>query len=128
MLKNTSSELSKCEVDMIHSDLVEKAQKDLLDGISATRISKLFQAMSDPTRIRLLSALFSTELCVCDLAALAGMTQSAISHQLRLLREWKLVKARKDGRIVYYTLDDEHIHEFIQLAKEHMEHGGNGNS
>ena len=128
MPKGTEPNLSKCEVDIIHSDLVEKAQKDLLDGLLATRISKLFQAMADPTRIRLLSALFSTELCVCDLAALAGMTQSAISHQLRLLREWQLVKARKDGRIVYYTLDDEHIHEFIQLAKEHTEHGRNGNS
>lgn len=128
MTKDTAPNLSKCEVDIIHSDLVEKAQKDLLDGLSATRISKLFQAMADPTRIRLLSALFSTELCVCDLAALVGMTQSAISHQLRLLREWQLVKARKDGRIVYYTLDDEHIHEFIQLAKEHTEHGRNGNS
>jgi ArsR family transcriptional regulator len=128
MTKDTAPNLSKCEVDIIHSELVEKAQKDLLDGLSATRISKLFQAMADPTRIRLLSALFSTELCVCDLAALVGMTQSAISHQLRLLREWQLVKARKDGRIVYYTLDDEHIHEFIQLAKEHTEHDRNGNS
>ena len=128
MAKIMESNLSKCEVDIIHADLVEKAQKDLLDGVSATRISKLFQTMADPTRIRLLSALFSTELCVCDLAALAGMTQSAISHQLRLLREWQLVKARKDGRIVYYTLDDEHIHEFIQLAKEHTEHDRNGNA
>jgi DNA-binding transcriptional ArsR family regulator len=128
MLTKDEANLSKCEVDILHSDLVEKAQKDLLDGLAATRISKLFQAMADPTRIRLLSALFSTELCVCDLAALVGMTQSAISHQLRLLRDWHLVKARKDGRIVYYTLDDEHIHEFIQLAKEHTQHGHHGNN
>ena len=127
MSKGSETNLSKCEVDIIHSDLVEKARKDLLDGLTATRVSRLFQAMADPTRIRLLSALFSTELCVCDLAALAGMTQSAISHQLRLLRDWQLVKARKDGRIVYYTLDDEHIHEFIQLAKEHTQHGRYGN-
>jgi DNA-binding transcriptional ArsR family regulator len=127
MRNETDPNLSRCEVDIIHFDLVEKAQKDLLNGLDATHISRLFQAMADPTRIRLLSALFSTELCVCDLSALAGMTQSAVSHQLRLLRDWQLVRARKEGRIVYYSLNDEHIHEFISLAKEHTQHHGDRN-
>ncbi len=115
--------LSRCEVEVIHEDLVQKAQKDLIDGLTSTRMAGLFQAMADPTRVRLLSALLNTELCVCDLAAIVGMTQSAISHQLRLLRDLRLVKARKDGRIVYYALDDEHISDFITRAKEHITHG-----
>ena len=127
MKTKNSDNLSRCEVDIIHEELVEIAKRDLVDGLLATRMAKLFQAMADPTRVRLLSALTSTELCVCDLAALVGMTQSAISHQLKLLRDLQLVKARKEGRIVYYELDDEHIHEFIEQAKEHSQHGRNGN-
>ena len=128
-MKNTEdSKLCRCEVDIIHEDLVEKAQKDLVSGLTATRMAELFHAMADPTRVRLLSALTSTELCVCDLSAILGMTQSAISHQLRLLRDLHIVKARKDGRIVYYTMDDDHIHEFIDQAKEHTQHGSHGNA
>lgn len=114
---------SKCEVDYIHEDLVVHAQKDLVDGLTATRMARLFEALADPTRVRVISGLMNTELCVCDLAAILGMTQSAISHQLRLLRNLQLVKARKDGRMVFYYLDDEHIRDFFIKAKEHTTHG-----
>ena len=128
MKETEKTSLSKCEVDYIHEDLVKAAQKDLVDGLTATHMSRIFEAMADPTRVRLISALMNTELCVCDLAAIVGMTQSAISHQLRLLRNLQLVKARKDGRMVYYSLDDEHIKEFFLKAKEHTHHGSPANN
>jgi ArsR family transcriptional regulator len=94
----------------------------LVDGLSATYLARTFQALSDPTRIRLISALAQTELCVCDLATVLGMTQSAVSHQLRSLRDQRLVKSRKAGREVFYTLDDDHIRDLFQLSLHHMEH------
>ena len=83
---------SKCDVEFIHNDLVANARKDLLEVDQAQEIAEIFQAMSDPTRVRLISSLLTTELCVCDLAAVLDMTQSAISHQLRLLRDQRTSK------------------------------------
>jgi ArsR family transcriptional regulator, lead/cadmium/zinc/bismuth-responsive transcriptional repressor len=112
-----------CEEIYIHEDQVLRAQAVLVDGPTAERLATTFQAMADPTRLRLISALCSGELCVCDLAALLGMTQSAISHQLRILRDLRLVKARKEGRIVYYSLDDDHIRDLYLRSLEHLHHG-----
>lgn len=127
MAETKISSLSKCEVDYIHENLVQAAREDLVDGLTATYMARIFEAMADPTRVRLISALMNTELCVCDLAAVLGMTQSAVSHQLRLLRNLQLVKARKDGRMVFYSLDDEHIKDFFLKAKEHTSHGSIAN-
>jgi len=115
-------QVSRCEIDFIHEDEVHAAQNTLIDGLTATHLARTFQALADPTRVRVISALSHTELCVCDLAALLGMTQSAVSHQLRLMRDLRLVKARKEGRIVYYTLDDDHIHDLFHRGLEHVEH------
>lgn len=123
MAKAQESSLDRCDVDIIHEDLVHAAQPDLVDGLTATHMAQIFQALSDPTRVRLISSLFSTELCVCDIAAILGMTQSAVSHQLRVLRDQRLVKARKEGRVVYYTLDDEHIKDLMNRTLEHIRHG-----
>jgi len=123
MADSRETNLSKCDDNFIHQDKVIEAQKDLVDGLTATYMAQLFKSLSDPTRVRLISALLNTELCVCDLAAILGMTQSAISHQLRLLRNLRLVKARKEGRRVFYVLDDEHIKDFFTKAKEHIHHG-----
>jgi DNA-binding transcriptional ArsR family regulator len=112
-----------CEVNLIHEDLVAQAQAKMVDGATATHLANTFAALSDPTRVRLISALMDTELCVCDLAALLGMTQSAISHQLRILRNLDIVRTRKDGRIVFYTLSDDHIRELFQRGLEHVQHG-----
>jgi ArsR family transcriptional regulator len=122
------TDLTHCEVDIIHEDLVHAAQPDLLDGLTATHMAQIFQALSDPTRVRLISSLLSTELCVCDIAAILGMTQSAVSHQLRVLRDQRLVKARKEGRVVYYTLDDEHIKDLMSRTLEHIKHGESTNN
>jgi len=112
-----------CEESFIHEDKVRKSEKHLLNGLNATKLARTFQALADPTRVRIISALLKTELCVCDIAALLGVTQSAISHQLRQMRDLRLVKSRKEGRIVYYTLDDKHISDLFKRGVEHLHHG-----
>jgi DNA-binding transcriptional ArsR family regulator len=92
---------------------VERASADLLDDASATDLANHFKVLADPTRVRLLSALLNTELCVNDLTAILNMEQSAVSHQLRALRQWGFVRHRKVGRQVYYTLDVESTPEFF---------------
>src|SRR5258708_37641704 len=92
---------------------VERAAADLLDNNSAQALADFFKAMADPTRVRMLSALARTELCVNDLTMILDMEQSAVSHQLRALRRWRLVRSRKSGRQVYYTLDLDHTPDFF---------------
>jgi ArsR family transcriptional regulator len=110
-----------CEITLIHEDEVHRAQSGLIAATSAAALAETFGALSDPTRVRLISALLPGELCVCDLAAVLGMSQSAVSHQLRLLRTLRLVKARKEGRVVYYTLADDHIRDLFNRGLEHIE-------
>lgn len=112
----------RCEVKVIHEDRVQVAQAHLLEGLTATYLASIFEALADPTRVRLISALMEGELCVCDLSAVLGMTQSAVSHQLRLLRGLHVVRARKEGRVVYYALDDDHIRELFQMGLDHVLH------
>ena len=111
-----------CEVTYIDQDRVLEASAHLVDGLTATRIAETFKALSDPTRVRIISALAHSELCVCDIAATLGMSQSAISHQLRTLRALRLVKNRKEGRQVYYSLDDEHIYSLFKQGLDHALH------
>ena len=114
--------VEESEITLIHPERVQQARAQILDEPAAEGLSGTFQALSDPSRVRLISALMDCELCVCDLAAVAGMTQSAVSHQLRLLRNLRLVKNRKEGRVVYYSLDDEHIRDLFQRGVEHYNH------
>ena len=111
-----------CGVTAIDAQKVRRAQEDLLDGLTATRLSAVFKALSDPTRLRIVSLLAHHELCVCDLAAALGMTQSAVSHQLRQMRELRLVRKRRDGRKMYYSLDDEHVHDLYDRGVLYVEH------
>jgi ArsR family transcriptional regulator, lead/cadmium/zinc/bismuth-responsive transcriptional repressor len=113
----------RCEESFIHEDQVLIAQEHLIDGLTSTHLARTFQALSDPTRVRLISALTNAELCVCDLAAVLGMSQSAVSHQLRSLRDLRLVKSRRLGREIFYTLDDDHIRELYELGLKHIQHG-----
>jgi ArsR family transcriptional regulator len=112
-----------CEDRYIDEEKVCQAQSHLIDSLSANRLSEMFKALSDPSRVRIISALTHTELCVYDLAATLGMSQSAVSHQLRSLREMRLVRHRKEGRHVYYQLDDEHIRDLFRRGLEHVGHG-----
>jgi len=116
------STLARCAETVIDESKVKQAQLALLDGLAATHLAETFSALADPTRARIVSVLAQTDLCVCDLAATLGMTQSAISHQLRLLRDRRVVKSRKEGRMVYYALDDEHIRDLFQRGLEHITH------
>ncbi|HWR64814.1 MAG TPA: metalloregulator ArsR/SmtB family transcription factor [Bellilinea sp.] len=114
--------VAACEENIIHLDEVQTASRTLIDSHVAGHLAQIFSALSDPTRLRIISALSDHELCVCDLAVVLGMSQSAVSHQLRLLRNLNLVKYRKEGRVVYYALDDEHIRELYERGLEHVSH------
>ena len=112
----------RCAVTAIDAEKVRRAQKELLDGLTATRLSAVFRALSDPARLRIVSLLAHHELCVCDVAAALGMSQSAVSHQLRHMRDMRLVRKRRDGRKMYYSLDDEHVHDLFDRGVLHVEH------
>lgn len=110
-----------CDFIHIHKDLVEKVRRELPGEDTLYDLTELFRIFGDSTRIRILYVLFESEMCVCDIAALLGMTQSAISHQLRVLRSSKLVKFRRDGKTLYYSLADEHVCRIISQGMEHVE-------
>jgi DNA-binding transcriptional ArsR family regulator len=111
-----------CTINEIDPEKVAFVQKQALPEDTVERVSRLFSALSDPTRLRILHALTLTkELCVCDLAALAELSVSAVSHQLRLLRDRDLVRARRDGRMVYYSVADDHIAILMGTGVEHAE-------
>ena len=111
-----------CGQDNTDEVRLRGVQERLLDSATASRLAQTFKALSDPTRVRIISALSQNELCVHELAACLGMSQSATSHQLHTLREMRLVRSRREGRHVYYTLDDEHIHDLFRQGLEHVEH------
>ena len=116
----TVSQEGVCEVSCVHPQAVEQARLALPDQQGVDDASALLKAVADPTRLRLLSALNTAELCVCDLAAVVGISESAVSHQLRLLRAHRLVTYRKEGRIAYYRLLDHHVTVLIGSALEHV--------
>lgn len=107
-----------------HSDetLARTAQDHLLDGITATHVAGLFAALADPTRVRIIGLLAHVEMCVGDLCLVLGMSQPAVSHQLRVLRNLRIVAARRDGRHVFYTLVDEHVHDLFRQGLAHASH------
>jgi ArsR family transcriptional regulator len=96
----------------------------LLDDASASALAETFKVLGDPTRVRILDALSREEVPVCDLAQRLGLTQSAVSHQLRLLRSMRLVRSRRDGRHIYYALDDDHIVKLFKQGLEHVQERG----
>lgn len=102
---------------------IDQLQQHLIQTPTANRLAELFKALSDPTRLRIISLLLEHEVCVHSLETTLGMTQSAISHQLRFLRQLNLVRYRKEGRHVYYTLDDDHVRELFAQGLLHVEHG-----
>ena len=110
----------KCEFMHLHVDAVEKVRASLPDEEKQYELAELFSMFADTTRIRILYALFEAEMCVCDLANLLGMTQSAISHQLRALKNARLVKSRRDGKTVFYSLADEHVKTILDQGIEHV--------
>lgn len=116
-----SSDAPGCEESLVHLDNVLQVQCKVLATEKAQQMAEFFSVLSDPHRLKLLSALTQQELCVCDLAAIVKMGESAVSHQLRVLRSQKLVKYRRQGRNVYYSLADEHIMNVYREVAEHID-------
>ena len=111
-----------CEINHPHPERVQFALKHKLDDETSLHLADLFKVLGDKTRIKLLSLLYAEqELCVCDIAEVLGMTQSAISHQLRILKQMKLVKNRREGKTVFYSLADGHIKTIINQGMEHIQ-------
>ena len=109
-----------CEYEHVHDEVVEQVSVDMPDEDLLYDAAELFKIFGDSTRIRILSALTKAELCVCDICTLLNMTKSAVSHQLRILRQSKLVRNKRVGKEVYYSLDDEHVYSIINLALDHL--------
>ena len=113
--------ITLCECDDIHEDVINKTKNDMPEEEMLYDLAELFKVFGDTTRIKILYALFSNEMCVCDIANLLDMTHSSISHQLRVLKQARLVKFRKEGKTVYYSLDDCHINQIFNCGLEHIE-------
>ncbi len=109
-----------CGITAIDKQKVDRVERGLLAGSHIEEMAVFFQAFADPTRLRIILALAIEELCVCDITTVVGVSVSAVSHQLRYLRNMNVVKKRKQGKMVYYSLKDEHIREVIQTVTEHI--------
>lgn len=119
-----ASQEDVCEILTIDEELVRMVGAQMPAEDVITRVADIFKVLSDPTRIRIVFALSKADLCVCDLASLVGLSVSAVSHQLRLLRNLGLVKCRKEGRLVYYSLKDEHTRRLLRDVLEHLQGDG----
>ena len=113
-------EVEGCGYLCVHEELVAQVQSALPDDDTLSRLTDLFKAFADGTRIRILYVLFEAEVCVCDLARLLGMTQSAVSHQLRILKQARLIKSRRDGKTVFYSLADDHVATLLRQGTENI--------
>ncbi|KHD86651.1 MULTISPECIES: ArsR/SmtB family transcription factor [Heyndrickxia] len=122
MIKNQQSDTCEtvCDQTVIHKEIIQKVRESMTEDDSLNEMAELFKVLGDRTRIRILYALYQSEMCVCDLASLLEMTQSAISHQLRVLKQAKLVKNRKEGKVVYYSPADLHVMQIFMQAMDHV--------
>lgn len=120
--KSKVVEQDGCLVKVVHHDRVQRARRRGLSAERLERLSGLYKALGDPSRLRMLLALKDGEMCVCDLAAFTGISDSAVSHQLRRLKDLALVKSRRDGKILYYSLDDHHVALLLKTMVEHLDH------
>jgi ArsR family transcriptional regulator len=111
-----------CNCNVIHEDVVNRVSEKMPEEEKLYDLAEFFKVFGDTTRIKIIYALFESEMCVCDIAALLGMTQSAISHQLRVLKSAGLVKYKREGKIVYYSLDDEHVKNIFDQGFVHINH------
>ena len=120
-MQEEKTEIERCDFIHVHEDVVKKVKKIMPEDDEIYDLAEFFKVFADSTRMKIIYALMENELCVCDLANIVNTTQSAISHQLKILRQSKLVKFRKEGKVVYYSLDDEHISQIVKKGREHIE-------
>jgi DNA-binding transcriptional ArsR family regulator len=109
-----------CDVRVVHLERVARARAEAIAEKDLERLALTYKIMGDPTRLRIILALRGGEMCVCDIAAYVGLSESAVSHQLRRLRELALVSSRRDGQILYYSLDDDHVRELVTVGLTHI--------
>lgn len=120
MKTNVDNNIESCSCNVIHGEIVNKVKEKLPKDEVLYDLAELFKVFGDSTRIKILCALFESEMCVCDLSVLLNVSQSAISHQLRVLKSSRLVKFRRSGKIIYYSLDDEHIKHIFDEGLKHI--------
>ena len=118
--KKETSIAPVCETPALHAEALQRVRHGLTDEEVLRWVASLFKVLGDPSRLKIVNALLLTEMCVCDLAALLGMSQSAVSHQLQILRQSDLVKWRRDGKVIYYSLDDEHVNNLFYQGLVHV--------
>ena len=121
MSENINEQIECCDCNEIHEDLLKIVNDTMPEETELYDLAELFKVFGDSTRIRILFVLFEAEVCVCDLAKVLNMTQSAISHQLRILNANKLVNSRREGKSVFYSLADGHVRTIIAQGREHIE-------
>lgn len=114
-------EFVRCEEEVSNFEIVKRVKDNLLNDEEIFDLAELFKVFGDSTRMKIINALMMEELCVCDIAEITNSTPSAISHQLRVLKQAKLVKYRKEGKSVFYSLDDDHVREIFEKGREHIE-------
>ncbi len=119
-MNNNRQETDRCNCNVIHEDVVNKVKARMPVEENLYDLAEFFRVFGDTTRVKILWALYESEMCVCDIAVLLNMTQSAISHQLRVLKQARLVKFKKEGKIVFYSLDDEHIIQIFDQGLIHI--------
>jgi len=112
--------MDRCQEKVLHKKQVERALDHIPDSDTLESMTDIFKALSDPNRLKIVTALAACELCVCDLAAVSGSSESAVSHQLRILRNLKIVRYRRAGKIVFYRLDDDHVKSLISQSLQHV--------
>lgn len=112
--------IDSCDCPVLHEDVVCEVRSKMPDDDILMDLADSFKLFSDSTRVKILYALIQAEMCVCDISSLLGMTKSSVSHQLRILRQSNLVKYRKDGRVTYYSISDEHVERIINQCMEHV--------
>jgi len=116
----------RCLEPHVHESLVEQVRQRMPEDETLCEVAEIFKVFGDITRTKILSALFEAELCVCDISEIVKLSVSAVSHQLRILRQTKIVKSRRCGKEVYYSLDDDHISKIYRMALEHLHEERNG--
>lgn len=109
-----------CDVRVIHLERVTRARNEAIAEKDVDRLAQTYKIMGDPTRLKIILALRGGEMCVCDIAAFIGLSESAVSHQLRRLRDLSLVRSRRDGQVLYYSLDDDHVVDLITTGLSHI--------
>ena len=120
-LTTSSCPEETCDVRVVHLERVARAKAEAIGKTDLDRLALTYKIMGDPTRLKIILALRGGEMCVCDIAAFVGLSESAVSHQLRRLRELALVDSRRDGQILYYSLDDAHVLELVTVGLNHIE-------